>query len=44
MEEEDTLHILRFHWWQQILRYHNRIDNLPDGERLIQMCFCRWFA
>ena len=27
---------LRFHWWQQILRYHNRITNLPDDERLIQ--------
>ena len=30
---------LRFHWWQQILRYHNRINNLPDDERLIQCAF-----
>ena len=27
---------LRFHWWQQILRYHNCIDYLSDDERLIQ--------
>ena len=27
---------LRFHWWQQILRYHNRINNLSDDGRLIQ--------
>ena len=26
---------LHFHWWQQILRYHNRINTLPDDERLI---------
>ena len=31
---------LRFRWWQQILRYHNRINNLPDDERLIQCAFC----
>ena len=30
---------LRFHWWQQILQYHNRINNLPDDERLIQFAF-----
>ena len=30
---------IRFHWWQQILRYHNRINNLPDDERLIQCAF-----
>ena len=29
---------LCFHWWQQILRYHNRINNLSasDDERLIK--------
>ena len=31
-----TLYIF---WWQQILRYHNRINNLPDDERLIQCTF-----
>ena len=30
---------LRFHWWQQILRYHNRINNLPDHGRFIQCAF-----
>jgi len=30
---------LCFHWWQQILRYHNRINNLSDDERLIQCAF-----
>ena len=30
---------LHFHWWQQILRYHNRINNLSDDERLIQSAF-----
>ena len=30
---------LRFHWWQQILRYHNRINNLSDDERLIKCAF-----
>ena len=30
---------LHFHWWQQILRYHNRINNLPDDERLIRCAF-----
>ena len=30
---------LRFHWWQQILQYHNRINNLPDDECLIQCAF-----
>ena len=28
-----------FHWWQQILRYYNRINNLPDDDRLIQCAF-----
>ena len=32
---------LRFHWWQQNLRYHNRINNLPDDERLIQCAFVK---
>ena len=27
---------LHFHGWQQILRYHNRIDNLPDDECLVK--------
>ncbi len=26
---------LCFHWWQQILRYHNRINDLSD-----QVCVC----
>ncbi len=30
---------LCFHWWQQILRYHNRIDDLSDDERLIKCAF-----
>ena len=30
---------LCFHWWQQILRYHNRINNLSADERLIQCAF-----
>ena len=30
---------LRFHWWQQILRYHNRINSLSDDGRLIQCAF-----
>jgi len=30
---------LCFHWWQQILRYHNRINNLSDDERLIKCAF-----
>ena len=30
---------LCFHWWQQILRYHNRINNVSDDERLIQCAF-----
>ena len=30
---------LRFHWWQQVLRYHNRINNLSGDERLIQCAF-----
>ena len=30
---------LHFHWWQQIFRYHNCINNLPDDERLIQCAF-----
>ena len=32
-------HPLHFHWWQQILRYHNRINSLSDDERLIQCAF-----
>ena len=30
---------LRFNWWQQSLR--NRINNLPDDERLIQCAFVK---
>ena len=30
---------LCFHWWQQILRYHNRINDLSDDERLIKCAF-----
>ena len=30
---------LCFQKWQQILRYHNRIKNLRDDERLIQCAF-----
>ena len=30
---------LRFHWWQQILRYHNRLNNLPDDDCLNQSAF-----
>ena len=30
---------LWFHWWQQILRYHNRINDLSDDERLIKCAF-----
>ncbi len=30
---------LYFHWWQQILRYHNCINNLSDDERLIKCAF-----
>ena len=30
---------LCFHWWQQILRYHKRINNLCDDERLIKCAF-----
>ena len=30
---------LRFHWWQQTLRYHNRINNLSDDERLVKCAF-----
>ena len=32
-------HPLCFHWWQQILRYHNRINSLSDDERLIKCAF-----
>ena len=32
---------LRFHWWQQILQYHNRINDLPDDECLIQCAFVK---
>ena len=28
----------RFHSWQQILRYHNRINNSPDDECLMPQC------
>ncbi len=30
---------LCFHWWQQILRHHNRINDLSDNERLIKCAF-----
>ena len=30
---------LRFHWWQRILCYHNRSNNLSDDERLIKCAF-----
>ncbi len=30
---------LCFHWWQQIPRYHNRINDLSDDERLIKCAF-----
>ena len=30
---------LCFHWWQQILRYHNRINKLSDDDRLIKCAF-----
>ncbi len=30
---------LCFHWWRQILRYHNRINNLSDDECLIMCAF-----
>ncbi len=30
---------LRLHWWQHILRYPNRINNLPDDDRLIKCAF-----
>ncbi len=30
---------LCFHWCQQILRYHNRINDLSDDERLIKCAF-----
>ena len=36
---EFGLYPLRFHWWQQILRYHNRINNLFDDACLIK-CAC----
>ena len=29
----------RDHWWQQILRYHNRINDLSDDECLIKCAF-----
>ncbi len=29
----------RFPWWQQILRYHNGINDLSDDERLIRCAF-----
>ena len=29
----------RFHWWQQIVQDHNRINSLPDAERLVQCAF-----
>ena len=32
---------IRFHWLQQILRYHNRINSLSDDERLIQCAFVK---
>ena len=30
---------LCFYWWQQILRYYNRINNLSDDESLIKCAF-----
>ncbi len=30
---------LCFHWWQQILQYHNCINNLIDDECLIKCAF-----
>ena len=30
---------LCFHWWRQILRYHNRINDLSDDGRLIKCAF-----
>ncbi len=30
---------LCFRWWQQILLYHNRINDLSDNERLIKCAF-----
>ena len=30
---------LCFHWWQQILQYHNRIKNLSDDKCLIKCAF-----
>ena len=30
---------LRFHRWQQILQYHNHINNLFDNECLIKCAF-----
>ena len=30
---------LRFHWWQQILQYHNRIKNLSHNNCLTQRAF-----
>jgi len=30
---------LCFHWWQHILRYHNRINNLSDDERVLKCAF-----
>ena len=30
---------LCFHWWQQILRYHKRINNLSDNEHVIKRAF-----
>ena len=35
---------LRFQWWQQNLRYHNRINSLPDAERLIQCAFLEGYT
>ena len=30
---------LCFHWWRQILLYHNRINDLSDDERLVKCAF-----
>ncbi len=32
-------YLLRLYWWQQILRYHSRINNLSDYECLIKCAF-----
>ena len=31
--------VVRFHWWQQILRYHNCTNNLSDDDHVIKCAF-----